>query len=389
MSKNWQSRPLSEICELVNGRAYKKDELLDSGKYPVLRVGNFFTNDHWYHSDLELSEDKYCDEGDLLYAWSASFGPRIWEGEKVIYHYHIWKVLPNELLVDKRFLFRLLEWDVDQIKQLHGTGATMIHVSKGSMESRVVPVPPIEEQREIVRIVDKTFEQIDQAIANVEANIANVRELFEDLLNSLVTDNGKGWERKKLGEVAEYFNGLTYSPKDVSDNGIVVLRSSNVQNDILDFTDIVRVNASVPDKKIVQDGDVLMCSRNGSKRLVGKTATIRNLSEKMTFGTFMMIIRSKYNDYLSWFFKSKDFRKQIAGGENTMINQITRYMLDEVTLNFPSVNEQLEIVQRLENVSIEVKKLQANYQRKLAELQNLKTAVLNEAFNGRLILDKS
>ncbi|MCF5049953.1 restriction endonuclease subunit S, partial [Pseudomonas simiae] len=79
-----QWKALEEVCRFINGRAYKQPELLGQGKYPVLRVGNFFTNDNWYYSDLELDEDKYCDKGDLLYAWSASFGPRIWEGDKVI-----------------------------------------------------------------------------------------------------------------------------------------------------------------------------------------------------------------------------------------------------------------------------------------------------------------
>ena len=68
---------LSDVVTLLNGRAYKKDELLDSGPVPVLRVGNFFSNRSWYYSDLELSDDKYCEEGDLLFAWSASFGPKI------------------------------------------------------------------------------------------------------------------------------------------------------------------------------------------------------------------------------------------------------------------------------------------------------------------------
>ena len=71
-----------DICKVINGRAYRQPELLDSGKYPVLRVGNFFSSDRWFYSDLELPEDKYCDNGDLLFAWSASFGPRIWDGEK-------------------------------------------------------------------------------------------------------------------------------------------------------------------------------------------------------------------------------------------------------------------------------------------------------------------
>ena len=87
---------LSDVCVLKNGRAYKKNELLSRGKYQVLRVGNFFTSKNWYYSDLELDETKYCDRGDLLYAWSASFGPKIWEGEKTIFHYHIWRVEIND-----------------------------------------------------------------------------------------------------------------------------------------------------------------------------------------------------------------------------------------------------------------------------------------------------
>ena len=72
---------LKEVCTLLNGRAYKQEELLTEGKYPVLRVGNFFSDKEYYYSDLELEEDKYCDNGDLLFAWSASFGPKIWNGE--------------------------------------------------------------------------------------------------------------------------------------------------------------------------------------------------------------------------------------------------------------------------------------------------------------------
>ena len=100
----WEWVRLADLVNILNGRAYKKEELLDVGT-PVLRVGNLFTSEHWYYSDLELDPDKYCDKGDLLYAWSASFGPRIWEGEKVIYHYHIWKILPDLNLVSKKYLY--------------------------------------------------------------------------------------------------------------------------------------------------------------------------------------------------------------------------------------------------------------------------------------------
>ena len=76
---------LGQIAKFLNGKAYSKEELLTVGKYRVLRVGNFFSNNNWYWSDLELEPNKYCENGDLLYAWSASFGPRNWNEEKVIY----------------------------------------------------------------------------------------------------------------------------------------------------------------------------------------------------------------------------------------------------------------------------------------------------------------
>ena len=145
---DWEEKPLGSVATLVNGRAYKQNELLSEGPYPVLRVGNFFSNPEWYYSDLELPKDKYCDTGDLLYAWSASFGPRIWKGGKVIYHYHIWKVLPSKL-VDKNYLFHFMDWDTERIKRAQSSGAVMLHVTKQSMEERPMPVPSLPEQTKI------------------------------------------------------------------------------------------------------------------------------------------------------------------------------------------------------------------------------------------------
>lgn len=181
----------------------------------------------------------------------------------------------------------------------------------------------------------------------------------------------QGWEMKKLGDISEYFNGLTYTPKDVSDNGVVVLRSSNIQNEKLDFSDIVRVNAKVKDKLFVNEGDILMCSRNGSKHLVGKTALILGIKEPMTFGTFMMIIRSEYNPYLLWYFKTDDFKRQISGGENTMINQVTRYMLNEIVLPFPPEKEQKRIVEILDSAFAKIEALRANARQNLQNAKDL------------------
>ncbi|RUO81234.1 restriction endonuclease [Idiomarina tyrosinivorans] len=180
-------KPLGEISRFINGRAYKRTELLESGPYPVLRVGNFFTNANWYYSDLELDDDKYCDNGDLLYAWSASFGPRIWDGGKVIYHYHIWKVEPNLDVISKKYLFYLLEWDTEALKSASGTGSTMMHVGKGAIEKRLVPVPSIPQQERIVTILDK-FDALTNSITEGLPREIELRqkqyEYYRDLLLS-------------------------------------------------------------------------------------------------------------------------------------------------------------------------------------------------------------
>ena len=104
LPERWGIARIGQCIKLLNGRAYKQNELLQQGRYKVLRVGNFFTNSSWYYSDLELEPEKYCYPGDLLYAWSASFGPQIWTGPKTIFHYHIWNVKFSGKLFDKSFL---------------------------------------------------------------------------------------------------------------------------------------------------------------------------------------------------------------------------------------------------------------------------------------------
>ena len=147
----WKTAPLSQNSVLLNGRAYNQDELLDKGKYPVLRVGNFFSNRGWYYSDLELENNKYCDNGDLLYAWSASFGARIWNGDKVIYHYHIWKIIVGTAY-NKEFLCHLLNYITDSLmNDTHGIA--MMHLTKSGMELTAMIVPPIESQQKFAVFV--------------------------------------------------------------------------------------------------------------------------------------------------------------------------------------------------------------------------------------------
>ena len=188
----------------------------------------------------------------------------------------------------------------------------------------------------------------------------------------------KGWEYKKLGEIAKCAIGLTYKPENVTEelSGTIVLRSSNIQNSILDFNDIVRVNVPVKEDKIVKDGDILMCSRNGSIRLVGKVALIKNLKERMSYGAFMTIIRSQYNPYLFEYFKTPAFRQYLIAGKTTTVNQITVKMLNNLTIPLPPKSTQLAIVSELDKINelIRLKKEQ------LKDFDNLAQSLFFEMF---------
>ena len=159
--KGWEWCRMQDVITIVNGRAYKKEELLPQGKYKILRVGNFFTNNEWYYSDLELPEDKYCYNGDLLYAWSASFGPQIWNGDKTIFHYHIWNVKFNSRILFREYLYYFFLFDKTQVKA-STTGSTMVHVSMENMKPRLIPIPPVNEQKRIVHEIENIIPLIER-----------------------------------------------------------------------------------------------------------------------------------------------------------------------------------------------------------------------------------
>ena len=171
--KGWEVKQLKDVSTLLNGRAYKQHELLDKGKYKVLRVGNFFTNSTFYYSDLELDDDKYSEYGDLLFAWSASFGAFIWNGDKVIYHYHIWKVLFDKDCLDIQYYRYLLNTMTSFfMNDVHGIG--MVHLTKSGMEQYNLPIPPLPLQQSFAHKI----EQIKQQKAAVQSTITDLETLL-------------------------------------------------------------------------------------------------------------------------------------------------------------------------------------------------------------------
>ena len=388
MKHGWEIKKLGEVCRFINGRAYSKTELLSKGKYPVLRVGNFFTNNQWYYSDLELEEDKYCDNGDLLYAWSASFGPRIWEGEKVIYHYHIWKVEPDTNIVSKEFLFQLLEWDTEALKTAHGTGTTMMHVGKGSIEKRLVPIPPLPEQQRIVSILDEAFAAIARAKANTEQNLKNAKELFESYLQGVFENKGEGWEIKTLGEVSKINYGYT-EKASFDEVGPKFLRITDIQENGVDWDTVPYCKCSDKDlpKYKLEKGDIVF-ARTGAT--TGKSYLIDNPPISV-FASYLIRLRMNsinefIPEFISYFFQTKTYWDKInAGISGSAQGGFNATKLGELEFHFPkSKTEQQAIVRQLDALRAETQKLEAVYQKKIDDLEELKKSILQKAFAGEL-----
>lgn len=192
-TETWEQRKLGTVATFINGRAYSQDELQSSGKYRVLRVGNLYTNYSWYYSDMELEDKYYAISGDLLYTWSATFGPHIWLGEKIIYHYHIWKVVLSSTL-DKSFAVHLLERDKQEILS-DKNGSTMVHITKKGMEEKEVILPTnIDEQIKIGKQLDA---------------INNLITLHQCKHFTICNKNRFAWEQRKLESYLQEYNEVT------------------------------------------------------------------------------------------------------------------------------------------------------------------------------------
>ena len=145
------------------------------------------------------------------------------------------------------------------------------------------------------------------------------------------------WVKVSLGDIGETLIGLTYSPKDVvANDGTIVFRSSNIQDGMIDYTDLVRVNKPIKERIVTRENDILICARNGSQRLIGKNALLTKADEGNTFGAFMMIYRSDDNDVIHPILSTRRYISQVSENLGARINQITTSDLNSFEFYIPS-----------------------------------------------------
>lgn len=330
-------RPLTEYCTLNMGQSPDSKTYNTQGNGLPFYQGNAdFGETHpltrvWCSAPVKVAED-----GDILISVRAPIGAMNMAVERCCIGRGLAALTPIRNKCSKLFLYYALQSKVDSLIA-QGTGSTFKAISKKVLEATCIPAYSTIEQVQIAEIIGR----VDNTIAARRNQLVLLDQLVKSRFIELFGDpqrNPHGYKHTKISDIATYYNGLTYKPENVAAEGTIVLRSSNIQNSQLDFADTVRVDCAIKERLIVQKNDILMCSRNGSAKLVGKVALIKDIQEPMSFGAFMMIIRSHYFGYLMTYFQMDAFRQQIKTGATTTINQITGRMLDDVTIPLPPMS---------------------------------------------------
>ncbi len=189
------------------------------------------------------------------------------------------------------------------------------------------------------------------------------------------------WEIKRLKDIGKSIIGLTYSPDEMVDNadeGILVLRSSNIQNGALDLSSTVYVKKTISTKLALKKGDILICSRNGSRALIGKNICIDERVAGQTFGAFMTVYRSKYFTFLSKFFNSKIFESQSGLFMSSTVNQLTQNTLNNFLILLPPLEEQQAIADYLDTKTAQIDRKIELLKQKAEKYADLKQSLINE-----------
>lgn len=400
---DWEVKEFNQVATLINGRAYSQSELLKQGKYKVLRVGNFGTNDTWYYSNLELPEKQYCNKGDLLYCWSCTYGAYIWNEDDTIYHYHIWKIQTNN--ADKFYLKYILNNDIAS-QMSNSNGSTMAHITKGFLEKRRFVFPPFEEQQRIA----KALSDVDALINTTEKLIQKKKNIKQGTMQNLLTGKKRipgfgpqtkspaykqtelgpipeDWEVKLLGEICDLINGDRSSkyPKDdeMVSNGIPFINAGHLKEGAVDFDEmdyITRNHYQSLSGAKIREGDILFCLRGS----LGKNALV-DFNDGAPASSLCVIRHKTINEKLLFqIINSSLFEKQIIDANsgssqpNLSAKEVSNFLIPIPT----SKEEQTAIANVLSSMDKEIEILNT----KLEKYRNLKTAMMQQLLTGKIRL---
>ncbi|MBU4287912.1 MAG: restriction endonuclease subunit S [Proteobacteria bacterium] len=402
MKQDWEIKKLGDVCDIFNGLwKGKKPPFIEVG---VIRNTNFTKEGCLDDSDIaylpveiKQYEKRKLEFGDIILEKSGGgpkqpvgrvvlFGKK--EGEFSFSNFTSTIRIINRKVLDFNYLHRFLFFEYISGKtesmQRQSTGIRNLQLKE--YKEITVPLPSLPEQKRIVAILDKAFAAIAKAKANAEQNLKNAKELFESYLQGVFEDKGEGWEEKALKEICELKSGTTISPSLERDCGDVLytkVADMNLPENLVEINTSSRfVNSDeIKQNQIIPEGAIIFPKRGGAIATNKKRKIIKPTI--VDLNTMAIIPGKKIEkDYFYHWFQLFDLN-EISNGAN--IPQINNYSFDEIYVPYPvSLKEQKFIVKKLNALSAKTKKLEAIYQKKIEDLEELKKSVLQKAFNGEL-----
>ena len=179
--------------------------------------------------------------------------------------------------------------------------------------------------------------------------------------------------------------GLNYHPEDINDQGVAVLRSNNIKDNVIDYSDLVKVNCAIKDNQYLNNHDILICSRNGSKNLVGKCAVYEGDPERFSFGAFMAVLRTSLYEYVYYYLLTNVFRKLFHSDDSKQINQVTQTILKEALIPLPPFQEQSRISSAIKSLFSYVDSFDANKKELTEIVSQTRSKILDLAIRGKLV----
>lgn len=390
MKQHWQSEPIGSLCQLVNGRAFKPSEWTQNG-LPIVRIQNL--NDEtkpFNYYDGEIHSKYLVKDGDVLLSWSGtpgtSFGCFGWNRGQAILNQHIFKVFVDTTKMLKEFFVYAVNSRLDEMISLAHGGVGLRHITKKKLERIDVPVPPIEEQRRIVRHIQEFLKRVGEIRGLRHTIIQEAEALSVVLLDSLRDESWPSDLVERLTtEIRNGWSGRTWP------NGCEarVLRLSCVRGIRINTADAKKkfVPPHVIDRFSLRSGDVFLVRGNGTKRLVGRAAISDSDYPGVIFND--LLIRLRFRDRILPEFATimghtpyvryqiEDLAKTAAG-----IWKINQRMVRKLRFPCPPLTEQEKAIQQFTRIRKVLDEINTNMS--AADPDALTRAVLRKSFTGEL-----
>ncbi|MCP9533433.1 restriction endonuclease subunit S [Prevotella sp. AM23-5] len=405
LPKGWKWCRLEDYVFSVTDGDHQAPPKVSKG-IPFLVISNIadgsldFSNTRYvpeeYYEKIQM--ERKPKRGDILFSVTGSYGivVNIKTDRLFCFQRHIGLIKPT--ISNEYLSFVLMSNYIKSLCDKLATGTAQKTVGLDTLRSLYVPIAPIEEQERIVAKIKHLLLQISFLEAGKGKLVAAIKQAKSKILDlaihgklvpqdpndepasellkrinpkaEITCDNpqyGKlpfvipsSWEWVKLSGIAKSNIGLTYRPTDIVSTGVPVYRSNNIRNGKIDTTDLVKVSTKILEKQLLHVGDLLICARNGSRNLIGKNAIISELKEPTSFGAFMAVCRSAYNQWIRIVLNSEYFDRYLDDSNSATINQVTQKMLLALPIPLPPHQEQHRIVAKIEELFAQLDKIEAS-----------------------------